>query len=236
MNTRKMRYFLKFIPDKLYLKICYRLKTNDKLNLTSPQTFNEKIQWLKLYNRQPQYTAMVDKLRVRDYVNSICGDKIKQIPLVGGPWTDVDEIDINQLPEQFVLKCNHDSGSIVICKDKKTFDWDSAKKKLKYCLNHNFWYLGREWAYKDVKPCIIAEKYMTDDSKTELKDYKVFCFDGKPRFIEVDFNRFKNHRTNLYDMEWNLMPLELGYPCDSSYKVERPSKLPEILKLGGAIV
>lgn len=131
--------------------MCYRLKTHKKLNLDNPQTFNEKMQWLKLYNRNPQYTDMVDKYMVREYISRKIGEEYL-IPLVGGPYKSVDEIKLDELPEQFVLKCNHDSGSVVICRDKKDFDFDAARKKLDYCLRHNFWYLGREWPYKDVAP------------------------------------------------------------------------------------
>lgn len=134
---------MRLVPDKLYLQICYRLKTHNKLNLKNPQTFNEKIQWLKLYNRNPLYSVMVDKYRVRDYIGQKIGTEYL-IPLVGGPYESVRDIDFNALPEQFVLKCNHDSGSVVICKDKKNFDFDVAKNKLEYCLKHNYWYLGRE--------------------------------------------------------------------------------------------
>ena len=230
MDTKQMRYLMRIIPDKPYLKICYRLKTHKKLNLNNPQTFNEKIQWLKLYNRNPQYTTMVDKYKVREYISKKIGEEYL-IPLVGGPYKSVDEINFVALPEQFVLKCNHDSGSVVICRDKKDFDFDAAKKKLDYCLKHNFWYLGREWPYKDVEPCIIAEQYMADESGSELKDYKVFNFDGEPEIIQVDFGRFKEHKRNLYDKDWGYIEVVLEYPTDPMMKIDRPRQLDEMLKL-----
>jgi hypothetical protein len=223
MDTRQIRYLFKFIPDKPYLQICYRLKTHKKLNLKNPQTFNEKMQWLKLYNRKPEYTDMVDKYKVREYISKKIGEEYL-IPLVGGPYYRVDEIDIDKLPNQFVLKCNHDSGSIVICNDKSKFDFEAAKKKLDYCLRHNFWYLGREWPYKNVKPCIVAEKYMVDESESELKDYKLMCFNGKVKCSFVCTNRNRdNSKLNVtfYDTEWNRMPFERHYK-PSVYNIEQP--------------
>lgn len=221
---------MRFIPDKPYLKLCYRLKTHKKLNLKKPQTFNEKMQWLKLYNRKPEYTMMVDKYRVRDLIREKIGEQYL-IPLVGGPYMSVDEIDFDALPQQFVLKCNHDSGSVVICRDKKNFDFESTKKKLDYCLKHNFWYLGREWPYKDVKPCIIAEKFMVDESGSELKDYKVFNFDGEPEIIQVDFGRFKEHKRNLYDTDWKYIEAAIEYRTAPDVEVNRPKQLEQMLKL-----
>lgn len=230
MNTKNIRYLLRFIPDKIYLQICYYLKLKKRLNLENPQHFNEKIQWLKLYSRNPEYTMMVDKYRVREYVKKVCSNEVKLIPLIGGPWKNVEDINIDELPNQFVLKCNHDSGSIVICKDKTTFDWQAAKQKLDYCVKHNFWYLGREWAYKNVKPCIIAEKYMVDESKAELKDYKVFNFNGKPQFIQLDIDRFISHKRNLYDTDWRLLRNTLEYPSGKNIYVERPALLDKMLE------
>ncbi|MCM1263703.1 MAG: glycosyl transferase [Butyrivibrio sp.] len=230
MDTKQLRYLMRFIPDKPYLKLCYRLKTHKKLNLKNPQTFNEKLQWLKLYDRKPEYSIMVDKYRVREYIKEKIGEEYL-IPLVGGPYKNVNEIDLDALPEQFVLKCNHDSGSIVICRDKKDFDFEAAKKKLDYCLKHNFWYLGREWPYKNVEPCIIAEKYMVDESGSELKDYKVFNFDGKPEIIQVDFGRFKEHKRNLYDKDWKYIEAVIEYQTDSEIKINRPKQLEQMLKL-----
>lgn len=234
MNTKKMRYLLRFIPDKPYLKLCYYLKTHKRLNLENPQTFNEKLQWLKLYNRRPEYTTMVDKYRVREYIKEKIGEEYL-IPLVGGPWERAEEIDFDALPDQFVLKCNHDSGSVVICRDKATFDSAAAKKKLDDCVKHNFWYLGREWPYKDVKPCIIAEKYMADESGYELKDYKVYNFSGRPEIIQVDFGRFKEHKRNLYDQAWNEIEAAIEYPTDPERKLERPQQLEQMLTLAGLL-
>lgn len=226
---RKIRYLLRFIPDKPYLKICYRLKHHKKLNIKNPQTFNEKLQWLKLYDRKTEYTVMADKYRVREYVGNICSGKVKMIPLVGGPWNSADEIDIDKLPEQFVLKCNHDSGSVIICRNKEEFDWEAAKKKLNDCMKHNYWYLGREWVYKDIKPCIIAEKYMTDESGSELKDYKIFNFDGKAEMIQVDYDRFGEHKRKLFNTNWKLLHIQLQYIGDKR-EIAKPKLLKEMLE------
>lgn len=230
MNTKTLRYLLRFVPDEPYLKLCYYLKMHKQLDLKNPQTFNEKMQWLKLHNRKPEYTMMVDKYRVREYIKEKIGGQYL-IPLVGGPWKSAEDIDFNALPEQFVLKCNHDSGSVVICKDKAIFDIKAAKKKLNYCLKHNFWCLGREWPYKNVKPCIIAEKYMVDESGSELKDYKVFNFNGDPEIISVDFERFISHKRNLYDTEWKYIEAAIEYPTDPNVQIDRPNTLKEMLRL-----
>ena len=230
MNTKTLRYLLRFVPDEPYLKLCYYLKMHKQLDLKNPQTFNEKMQWLKLHNRKPEYTMMVDKYRVREYIKEKIGGQYL-IPLVGGPWKSAEDIDFNALPEQFVLKCNHDSGSVVICKDKAIFDIKAAKKKLNYCLKHNFWCLGREWPYKNVKPCIIAEKYMVDESGSELKDYKVFNFNGNPEIISVDFERFILHKRNLYDTEWKYIEAVIEYPTDPNVQIDRPNTLKEMLHL-----
>lgn len=136
METKKLRYLMAFLPDKLYLEICYLIKTHKRLNLKEPQTFNEKMQWLKLYNRQMQYTKMVDKYKVRDLIREKIGEEYL-IPLVGGPYMNVNEIDFDALPRQFVLKCNHDSGSVIVCKDKEKLDYEAVRKKLDNCLKHN---------------------------------------------------------------------------------------------------
>lgn len=235
MNSKTLRYFLRFIPDAPYLKLCYQLKLHKKLNLKNPQTFNEKLQYLKVYNRKPEYTMLVDKYRVREYIKNTIGEEYL-IPLVGGPYYSVDEIDLSQLPEQFVLKCNHDSGSVVICKDKNNFDFKAAKKKLNYCLEHNFWYLGREWPYKDVKPCIIAEKYMMDESGSELKDYKFMCFQGTVKCSFVCTERYSDSKLKVtfFDREWVRMPFERHYES-SKQKIDRPERYYEMLALAESI-
>lgn len=217
------------MPDEEYLKRRYKLTFNKELDLENPQTFNEKLQWLKLNDRKPEYTIMVDKYAVKKYVADKIGEQYI-IPTLG-VWDSFDEIDFNCLPNQFVLKCTHDSGGLVICRDKSKLDIKSARKKINKCLKRNFFYGGREWPYKNVKPRIIAEKYMTDESGIELKDYKVFNFGGTPEIIEVDFGRFKEHKRNLYDTDWQYIEAAIQYPTASDVKIDRPQQLEQMLKL-----
>ena len=160
------------IPDKLFLKIHFFISCKQRLNLKNPKTFNEKIQWLKLYDRKPIYTQMVDKYAAKKYVADLIGEEFIIENL--GVWNSFKEIDFNTLPNQFVLKTTHDSGGVILCKDKSTFNIKLAEKVINKSLKHNYYYCGREWAYKDVTPRIIAEKLMVDESGYELKDYKVF--------------------------------------------------------------
>lgn len=193
---------LRLIPDSLYLRILYKKNVGRWPDLKNPQTFTEKIQWLKLHNRKPEYSVMVDKYLVKDYVAKIIGEEYI-IPTLA-VWNKVEDIDITGLPNQFVLKWNHDSGSIVICRDKSTFDLESTKRKLANGARKNgFWY-GREWPYKGVKPCIIAEKYLDPRPATnDLPDYKWYCFDGEPKFCQVIKDRNSNETIDFFDTEWN---------------------------------
>lgn len=210
-----------WIPDKLYLKMIYLLEIGKKLNLDNPQTYNEKLQWLKLYDRNLLYTQLVDKYEVRKYIaNSIGEDYL--IPLIG-VYDSFDEIDFDVLPNEFVLKCTHDSGGVVICTDKSKLKIAAAKRKINDCLKRNFYYIGREWPYKNVKPRIICEKYLVDEADIELKDYKFMCFNGKARCAFVCLNRNSPTGLNVdfYDMDWNPMPFERHYPS-SRKKIDKP--------------
>lgn len=216
------------IPDKLYLQMLYQVRMGEKLDLQNPRTFDEKLQWLKLYDRKPEYIMMADKYEVRKYVESKLGERYL-IPLLG-VWNSVEEIDFSMLPEQYVLKCTHDSGSVLICKEKNTFDIQLAKQKLEKTLKTNYFYPSREWPYKNIRPRIIAEKYMTDESRVELKDYKIYTFGGEPYLIQVDFGRFINHKRNLYTTSWQYIDEEIEYPRDPSVHIERPECLEEMLE------
>ena len=174
----------KFIPDKLWIQMKY-LKWFRKLpNLKNPETFNEKLQWLKLHDRKPEYTKMVDKCEAKKLVAAIIGEE-HVIPTLG-VWDRFEDIDFDALPDQFVLKCTHDCGGLAICRDKSTFDFNAAKKKIEKSLKRNYYYECREWPYKNVKPRILAEAYMEDGvSQKGLTDYKFFCFSGEAKFIYV---------------------------------------------------
>lgn len=200
--------FLTWIPDKLYLRIRYRQLTGKTLNLDNPKTYNEKLQWLKVYGANPAYTALADKYLVRDFVRKTIGEEYL-IPSLG-VWDTFDEIDFGRLPKQFVLKTNHDSGGIVICKDKDSFDIDQARQKLDKHLKRNFYWYGREPQYKKIRPRIIAEQYMADDSDCELKDYKFFCFNGAPKFLYISAG-LDDHTTaqiSFFDLDGNRMPFK----------------------------
>lgn len=220
----------KLIPDMLYLKIKYRVKMGRRLCLSNPQTFNEKLQWLKLYNREPIFSEMVDKLRAKEYVGKIIG-KEYIIPTLG-VWNKFEDIDFMLLPNQFVLKCTHNSGGIVICKDKKSLDFVAAKEKINKSIKQDFYIYGREWPYKKVKKHIIAEKLMIDNKTEELRDYKFFCFNGVCRIFKIDFDRFTEHRANYYDCDGNLLNLgESVCPPDFERNIHLPENLETMIKL-----
>lgn len=222
----------KYLPDKLFLKLRYRCKMGQWPNLTVPKTFTEKLQWLKLYNRKPEYTTMVDKYAVKDYVASKIGEEYI-IPTLG-VWDTPDDIDWDSLPDQFVLKTTHGGGGcgVVICKDKSSFDRESAKRKLNRSLKSDIYLHYREWPYKNVRKRIIAEKYITStqaDSFDELPDYKFYCFDGEPKIVMVASGRFKeNTYFDYFDMNWVKLPLVWDKP-NSNFDIQAPKCLDEMI-------
>ena len=200
------------MDDKKYLQKLYKAAFGKELDWDNPQTFNEKLQWLKLYDRKPIYTTMVDKYEVKKYVAEKIGEEYIISTL--GVWDNFDDIDFDKLPDQFVLKCTHDSGGLVICKDKRKLDIATAKKKMEKALRTSFYSEFREWPYKDVKPRIIAEQYMADESGG-LIDYKFFCFDGVPRimFIATDReNPNEETKFDFFDMDFNHLDIRNGHP------------------------
>ena len=217
------------IPDTQLIKCRYYTNTGRKLNLNNPQSFNEKIQWLKLYGNLEQYTHLADKYEVRNHISETIGEKYL-IPLIG-VWDRFEDINFENLPVQFVLKCTHDSASIVICKDKNNFNFDEAKKKINKCLKYNYYYPTRQMQYKNIKPRIICEKYMEDEEGTDIKDYKIFCFNGHPKLIRVDYDQHVNHKRNIYDIDWNYIPVTFRYPNDHSLIENKPDNLEEMLGL-----
>lgn len=203
-----------FLSDLVWTKLQYRVNVGKPLNLSNPVSYNEKLQWLKLYDHRPIYTVFVDKLLVKDYVRSIIGDEYI-IPTLAF-WHNEDEIDFDSLPNQFVLKTNHSGGNsgIVICKDKSHFDLNKAKQKLSSSLKHDSYAISREWPYKNVKRCILAEKYMEDSFTSELRDYKFFCFDGEPKALFVASGRQERSEPyfDFFDMEYNHLDLKCPHP------------------------
>jgi hypothetical protein len=214
--------------DKQYLQMMYWLHLGRKLNLKNPKTFNEKLQWLKLYNHKPEYTIMVDKVKAKEYVAKLIGEE-HIIPTLG-VWDDPDDIDFDALPDQFVLKCNHNSGTgMCICRDKSKLDIEKVKAELRKGLKENYFMRWREWPYKNVPRKILAEKFMVDESGTELKDYKIFCFNGEPRYCQVISDRNTDEKIDFYDMHWKrlvgLVGLndkvhnsEYAIPCPESFE------------------
>ncbi len=228
------RKLSRLIPDRIYLQIVYFRHFKKFIDFDNPKTFNEKIQWLKLNYRKEEYTNLVDKYRVKQYITKLIGEEYV-IPTLG-VWNNVDDIDFKSLPEKFVLKCNNDSGGIVICKNKKDFDEAKAKSFLKERLKNNGYWYGREWPYKNVKPCIIAEKYMEDSISKDLKDYKFFCFNGSMEFFDIDIDRFIEHRSNYYDRNGNFLPFGKTYcPPDYTKKIEMPKNLDKMIELAETI-
>ena len=197
-----------WLPDKYYLKKKYKLMMHRELNLKNPLSFTEKLNWIKLYDRRPEYTMMVDKYAVRQYVNEKIGEEYL-VPLIG-VWEKVEDIDFDSLPNQFVLKCTHDCGAY-ICRDKSKIDTEEIKQWLKYHLGRNYYKWQREWPYKNVKPRIIAEVYMAD-SQGELNDYKFFCFNGKPQALFVATDRHTDTKFDFFDLDFNHLPIVNGHP------------------------
>lgn len=204
---------MRVLPDTVYLKLIYRLKIGKKLNLKNPLSFNEKIQWLKINDRKQEYVKMVDKYEAKKYIASIIGADIL-IPTLG-IWNSFNEIDFDSLPSKFVLKCTHDSGSTVICKDKRNFNFEKAKKMLNKSMKRNFYWIGREWPYKYITPRIIAEEYIADEENQELIDYKFMCFNGKVKTIFTCSDRRSKDglKVTFYDKQWKRLPFERHYPA-----------------------
>lgn len=199
----KYHHLFDWMPDELYLKVMFWACMYRKLDLKNPKSFNEKLQWLKLYDHNPEYTRMVDKYEAKKFVTEKIG-KQYIIPTLG-IWDGFDEINFEILPQQFVLKCTHDSGGLVICKDKANLNLAKTKKKIEKSLETNYFLNGREWPYKNVKPRILAEKYMEDSKAKELIDYKFFCFNGVAESVMVCTERQTGEpKFYFFDKEWRL--------------------------------
>ncbi len=226
--------FLNWLPDELYTKILFRLTMGAWPDLKNPRTFNEKIQWLKLNDHNPVYSTLVDKYAVKEYIADKIGEKYI-IPLAGGPWYSADDIDFNSLPEQFVLKCNHDSGGMAICRDKSTFDPEAARELLRKHLKINYYYGGREWPYKNVRPCVFAEKYMQDGETENLSVYKILCFGGEPKIFQtIQNDKTSNESIDYFDTKWNLLDMRQSFP-NSERPLDRPAAMEEMLYLAGKL-
>lgn len=231
-------YFLRkshlcnLLSDRAFTLIEYRANVGKKLNLDKPVLYNEKLQWLKLNDHNPLYTTIVDKYEVKSYVSKLCGGEYL-IPTLS-KWDDVEDIDFESLPNQFVLKTNHSGGNtgVVICKDKGTFDFEVAKKKLKKSLLTDSYKVSREWPYKNVKRCIIAEPYMEDSATGELRDYKFFCFNGEPQalFVASERQRKEEPCFDFFDMDYNHLNLRCSHP-QADVPPQKPQSFDEMIRL-----
>ena len=221
---------IRFLDDETYLKIMYKAAFGKRLDLDNPTSFNEKIQWMKINDRNPDYPIMVDKCEAKKYVANIIGANYI-IPTIG-VWDKVEDIAFDKLPSKFVLKCTHDSGGVVICSNKSQLDLKKAKRKLENALNSSYYWVGREWPYKNVRPRILAEEYLEDSTGTGIKDYKIFCFNGKPEIILVCSNRFGvgGLAEDFFDLEWNHLNMSRLNHSNSTIIVEKPEKLNEMIE------
>lgn len=230
-NVIAAKGLLNWMPDKAYLKLRYRASLGKKLDLNNPRTFNEKMQWLKLYDHRPEYAKMVDKYEVKKYVADIIGEEYI-IPTLG-IWDSFDEIDFEGLPSQFVLKCTHDSGGLVICKDKDSLDIEAARKKIEKSMRVNYFKWGREWPYKQIKPRIIAEQYMDSGDASGIMDYKVYNFNGIPKIVVVCSERFSDSglKKDFFDDKWRHLDLCQLSHSNSDYNIEKPESFDKMLEL-----
>lgn len=231
---------LGFLPDKLYLSLRYRALMGSWINWKRPQKYQEKLQWLKVYNRNPHYTTMVDKIAVKDWVSKVIGENYV-IPTLG-VWERFEDINFDSLPNRFVLKTNNGGGGtgVVICSDKSTLNIQEAKKTIESSLKVSIYKGYREWPYKDVKPKIFAEEFMSDDTdfnKGGLSDYKFTCFNGVADNVMVCVDRNSGDtKFYFYDKQWNLLPLNVrGRNTDPSFKLPKPSCMDEMFEIAGKL-
>lgn len=220
---------LNFIPDKIYLRTVFKAETSYKLNLDHPRTYNEKLQWIKLYDRRPEYVIYADKYKVREYIAKEIGEQYL-IPLIG-MYKTVDEIPWEELPNRFVMKCNHASGTNIVCKNKKELDIASAKENLNKWLKRNAYWGAREWCYKNIEPCIICEEFIETQDGNTPDDYKFMCFNGVPRLIQVHHDRYGDHTLDYYTPEWKKADLQRIDANISSNNITKPGKLEEMLMI-----
>ena len=236
-NPAKLVVFLqnrcrfRVLPDKPYLKLRYKMAMGKELDLKNPRTFNEKLQGLKLYDRKPEYTRMVDKYEAKKYVAQRIGEEYI-IPTLG-VWDRFDDIDFDSLPDQFVLKCTHDSGGLVIVRDKSALDKAAARKKIENCLKKNYYLSRREWPYKNVKPRIIAEQFVEDPENAGLRDYKFYCFHGTPKFLYIS-EGLENHATakiSFLTLDWEFAEFRRVDYAPFAVLPEKPENFAEMVRI-----
>lgn len=221
-------------PADKFLKKVYRFYMGRELNLENPEFYTEKLQWLKLYDHRPEYTTMVDKYAVKQYVSERIGEEYV-IPMLG-VWDRVEDIDFDSLPDKFVLKPTHDSGGLVICTDKSKLDIEATKAKLEHFLGRRYYEHNREWPYKNVKPRIIAEEYMEDSTYKELRDYKFFTFGGVPKVLYIAQGRGRGEPTvaDFFDMDYNHLPFTIDHDT-AKIPPEKPQNFELMKKLAATL-
>ncbi|MGO1371979.1 MAG: ATP-grasp fold amidoligase family protein, partial [Senegalia sp. (in: firmicutes)] len=223
-------YIQQFVPSRLYLKIQYKNFMGKKLNFKNPKTFNEKLQWLKVYDKNPEYTNLVDKYEVRKHIENIIGEEYL-IPLIG-VYDSFDDIPFQKLPKKFVLKSTHTSGNVFICKNKANINYSELEFKINEWLERKYYWVHREWPYKNIKPRIICEEYIVDESGIDLKDYKFMCFNGQPKIIQVMSERSNgNYRINHFDLEWNRLELPRKKYYENDKKISKPKDLKKMIEI-----
>ena len=205
---RTILFFASLVPDKIYIQMTAKGKLGYSINLDNPLTFNEKLNWLKLYNRNPLYTRMADKYEAKGIVAERIGSQYVVRNL--GCWQSFDDIDFDALPDRFVLKCTHDSSGAIVCRDKSTFDKNTARKRINLSLSMNYFYACREWPYKNIQPRIIADELLDDHSGKELNDYKFWCFNGVPKYMYCTV-KSNDVYENFYDMDFKPVDINHGF-------------------------
>lgn len=226
-HLRKMRY----LPSKFYVKVHYEYFSGKKLDLDNPKDFNGKIEWYKVFFRPKILNTLADKYEVRAYVKEKIGEQyLNELYAV---YDNPEDIDFSSLPNKFIIKANHTNGHNIIVKNKENLDKKKVIKKFKKWLNKNQYYKrGQEWAYKDIKPKLIIEKFLKEDDKNSLIDYKFYCFDGEPKFIDVHLDREEDHKQGCFDLEFNLLPFGKSKTYKSiDNSLEKPSNLEEMVRL-----
>ncbi|MBU2928972.1 glycosyltransferase [Winogradskyella psychrotolerans] len=222
---------MRFLPSKLYVQYHYEYFSGKKLNIKDPREFNAKIEWYKVFYRPKILNTLVDKYEVRHIIEKTIGKKY--LNEIYGVYDNVEAIPFNDLPNQFVIKATHSSGHNVIVKDKSQLDTKKVTQKLKKWLKVNQYYrMGQEWAYKDVKPRFIIEKFLKQSDKSTLIDYKFYCFNGEPKFIDVHIDREEDHKQGCFDLDFNLLPFGKSKTYKSiSSEIPKPTNLKEMVDL-----
>lgn len=221
-------YRFRIIPEEVYLHKTFKRNLGYELDLNNPTTLNSKLQWLKIHDRTPLHTQCADKYEVRKYVKEKIGEDYL-IPLLLQSY-NIEDITPENMPDQaFIIKANHDSGGGIIVRNKKDINWNKARKDLKDRMNKNYYYSGKEWQYKNIKPCLVVEELLLDENDEVPSDYKLHCFNGRVEIIQVDTGRFKNHERHLHDRNWDLIDCQWFYK--SGKGVEKPIKLDEMIEV-----